>query len=156
MSTTGSLWGAMVKTWLEVAPCSLRVVEDVDHLPVPLDKIIAAVGCVVPDEFLRTGRRARRADGTGECAGKVRKRQRKATLVAKKRLSEAYALLMSVESAKSARPRGATYGLFSLVGLRWVGRAFGGARADTKFVLWGGKKKSDKNAQIRWARVFEA
>ena len=104
----GSLWGAMVKTWLEVAPCSLRVVEDVDHLPVPLGKIIAAGGCVVPDEFLRTGRRARRADGTGECAGKVRKRQRKATLVAKKRLSEAYALLMSAESAKSARPLGAT------------------------------------------------
>ena len=100
----------MVKTWLEVAPDSLRVVEDVDHLPVPLDKIIAAEGCVVPDEFLRTGRRARRADGTGECAGKARKRQRKATLVAKKHhpeLDEAYAHLMSVESAKSARPRGA-------------------------------------------------
>ena len=110
MGTTGSLWGAMVKTWLEVAPCSLRVVEDVDHLPVPLDKIIAAEGCVVPDGFLRAGRRARRADGTGECAGKARKRQRKATLVAKKHhpeLDEAYAHLMSVESAKSVRPRGA-------------------------------------------------
>ena len=107
----GSLWGAMVKTWLEVAPCSLRVGEDVDHLPVTLDKIIAAEGCAVPDEFLRTGRRARRLDGTGECAGKARKRQRKETLVAKKHhpeLDEAYALLMSVESAKSARPRGAT------------------------------------------------
>ena len=105
----------MVKTWLEVAPDSLLVVEDVDHLPVPLGKIIAAEGCVVPGEFLRTGRRMRRADGTGECAGEVRKRQRKATLVAKKHhpeLDEAYAHLMSVESAKSVRPRGAMQGLF--------------------------------------------
>jgi hypothetical protein len=40
------------------------VIEKVDRMLVVLDKIIAAGGCVVPDEFLRTGRRAMRADGT--------------------------------------------------------------------------------------------
>ena len=45
---------------MEVAPSNERVIEDVDRMLVVLDKIIAAGGCVVPDEFLRTGRRAMR------------------------------------------------------------------------------------------------
>ena len=61
---------------MEVAPSSERVIEDVDRMLVVLDKITAAGGCVVPDEFLRTGRRAMRADGTKALGGKPRKRQR--------------------------------------------------------------------------------
>jgi len=47
-----------------LTPSSERVIEDVDRMLVVLDKIIAAGGCVVPGEFLRTGRRAVRAGGT--------------------------------------------------------------------------------------------
>jgi hypothetical protein len=54
----------MKKTWMELTPSSERVIEDVDRMLVVLDKIIAAGGCVVPGEFLRTGRRAVRAGGT--------------------------------------------------------------------------------------------
>ena len=44
-----------------------------------LEKIIGAKGCVVPDEFLRHGRRARRWDGKGMCTARLTKRQRKDT-----------------------------------------------------------------------------
>ena len=67
---------------MEVAPSSERVIEDVDRMLVVLDKIIATGGCVVPDEFLQTGRRAMRADGTKALGGKARKRQRIETLEA--------------------------------------------------------------------------
>ena len=70
---------------------------------VVLDKIIAAGGCVVPDEFLRTGRRAMRADGTKALGGKARKRQRIETLEARPHpeLKGAYALLVDAEHAQS-------------------------------------------------------
>ena len=45
---------------MEVAPSSERVIKDADRMLVVLDKTIAAGGCVVPDELLRTGRRAMR------------------------------------------------------------------------------------------------
>ena len=64
------LWAYMEMTWMEVAPSSERVIENVDLMLVVLDEIIAAGGCVVPDEFLRTGRRAMRADGTKALGGK--------------------------------------------------------------------------------------
>jgi hypothetical protein len=51
-------------TWMEVAPSSERVIEDADRMLVVLDKIIAAGGCVVPDEFLRTGWRPASASGS--------------------------------------------------------------------------------------------
>ena len=51
------LWACMEMAWMEVAPSSERVMEDVDRVLVVPDKIIAAGGCVVPDEFLRTGRK---------------------------------------------------------------------------------------------------
>ena len=63
-------------TWMEVAPSSARVKEDVDRMLVVLDKIIAAGGCVVPGEFLLTGRRATRAGSTKALGGKARKCQR--------------------------------------------------------------------------------
>jgi hypothetical protein len=94
----------MEMTWMEVAPSSERVIEDVDRMLVVLDKIIAAGGCVVPDEFLRTGRRAMRADGTKALGGKARKRQRIETLEARPHHPElkcAYALLVDAEHAQN-------------------------------------------------------
>ena len=98
----------MEKTWMDLAPSSERIIEDIDRLPEVLDKIIAAEGCVVPDEFLRTGRRAKKANGDGMCKGKSRKRSRKATQEAKKHhpeLEEAYKILLKADKAKRARPR---------------------------------------------------
>ncbi len=51
-------------------PTSERIVEDILALPEVLNRIIAAKGCVVQDQFLRNGRRARRADNKGECKNK--------------------------------------------------------------------------------------
>ena len=104
MGSVGVLWACMEMTWMEVAPSSERVIEDVDRMLVVLDKIIAAGGCVVPDEFLRTGRRAMRADGTKALGGKARKRQRIETLEARPHhpeLKGAYALLVDAEHAQS-------------------------------------------------------
>jgi hypothetical protein len=70
-------------TWMEVAPSSERVKEDVDRMLVVLDKIIAAGGCVLQDKLFRTGRRAMRADGTKALGGKACKRQRIETLEAR-------------------------------------------------------------------------
>jgi hypothetical protein len=89
---------------MEVAPSSERVIEDVGRMLVVLGKIIVAGGCVVPDEFLRTGRRAVRADGTKALGGKARKRQRIGALEARPHQPElegAYALLVDGEHAQS-------------------------------------------------------
>jgi len=89
---------------LEVAPTNERVVEDVDRILVVLDKIIAAGGCVVPDEFLRTGRRAVRAGGKEVLKNKRRKRQKIATQEAWPHhpdLNAAYALLMNPDHARN-------------------------------------------------------
>ena len=71
---------------MEVAPSSERVIENADRMLVVLGKIIAAGGSLVPDEFLRTERRAMRADGTKALGGKARKRQRIETLEARPRV----------------------------------------------------------------------
>jgi hypothetical protein len=94
----------MEMTWMEVAPSSERVIEDVDRMLVVLDKIIAAGGCVVSDVFLRTGRRAVRADGTKALGGKARKREHIETLEARPdhpELEGAYALLVDGKHAQS-------------------------------------------------------
>jgi hypothetical protein len=68
-----------------VGPSSKRIVEDILVLDLVLDKIIAAEGCVVPDEDMRNGRRARAAEWTsikpagGELKNKARASQRKET-----------------------------------------------------------------------------
>ena len=83
MGTPGAVWSCMVKTWM-CSPTSSRIIEDIEHLPEVLDKIIAAEGCVVQDEFLRTGRRARAAEDQDSAhqpsTRKIRQRQRKETL----------------------------------------------------------------------------
>ena len=59
---------------------------------------------MVPDEFLRTGRRAMRADGTKALGGKARKRQWIETLEARPHHPEfeaSYALLVDAEHAQS-------------------------------------------------------
>jgi hypothetical protein len=78
MGTPAEVWSTVTRCW-EVAPTSERICEDIMRFPEVLDKILERNGCVVPDEFLRTGRRARRADGNGEVKHKPRKRQRKET-----------------------------------------------------------------------------
>jgi hypothetical protein len=88
----------MEKSWIEVAPSSERAIEDADRMPVVLGKIIAAGGCVVPGEFLRTRRRAVRA------GGRFRKHQQTENLEARPHhpeLEGAYAILVVAEHAQS-------------------------------------------------------
>jgi hypothetical protein len=104
MGSVDALWECTEKTWMEVAPSSERVIEDVDRMLVVLGKIIAAGGCVVPDEFLRTGRRAVRADSKKALGGRFRKHQRIETLEARPHhpeLGGAYALLVNAKHAQS-------------------------------------------------------
>ncbi|MEC7288357.1 MAG: hypothetical protein VXU42_06660, partial [Verrucomicrobiota bacterium] len=54
---------------------------DIDQLLRVPEKIIAAKGCVVPDENFRHGRRSVRVDVRGDCKNKRIKRQRKETNV---------------------------------------------------------------------------
>ena len=56
--TKEQLFKVMEAVWLEVAPTSERIIEDLEHLPVVVKKIIEHGGAVVPDEVLRSGRRA--------------------------------------------------------------------------------------------------
>ncbi len=57
MGTPKTLKYSMWKTW-EHSPSSESIIEDVFNFRMVLQKIIDAKGCVVPDEILRTGRRA--------------------------------------------------------------------------------------------------
>jgi hypothetical protein len=42
-----------------------------------LNKIVAAQGCMIPGEDLRSGHRAERQDGTGNLKSRLRRNQRK-------------------------------------------------------------------------------
>jgi hypothetical protein len=79
MGTPAEVERTMFRCW-ELAPSSERIVEDIFALETVLDKLEEAGGGVVMDEYLRTGRRERRADGKGELKNKPRARQRKTTL----------------------------------------------------------------------------
>ena len=81
LGTPQAVSSTLLKCWT-IAPTSERIIEDISAFPRVLGKIVAAEGCVVKDEFLRTGRRARRADGNGLLKNKPRASQRKATLKA--------------------------------------------------------------------------
>jgi hypothetical protein len=79
MGTPETLKYSMFSTWSH-SPSSERIVEDIMHFPDVLKKIVAAEGCVVPDEILRTGRRSI-SGGTKLTRGsKERPRSKKATL----------------------------------------------------------------------------
>jgi hypothetical protein len=87
MGTPEAVWKTMKRCW-QMKPTSARIVEDISDFDRVLQNIIAAKGCVVLDEFLRTGRRSRRADPKaqerlGDCINKPRGKQRKAILVAR-------------------------------------------------------------------------
>ena len=77
--TPKQLEATMTKCW-EMEPTSERIVEDISSLEDTLQKIIAANGCIVSDEDLRSGRRQAKLNGDGMCKGKARKSQRIATL----------------------------------------------------------------------------
>ena len=51
----------MARTW-ELEPTSTRIIGDFKSLPRALDVITATEGCVVKDDFLRSGKRLRRSD----------------------------------------------------------------------------------------------
>ena len=68
---------------LVLEPTLTRIVEDIKALPQVLHVIIAAEGCVVKDEFLRTGRRSRCSDDKDDLKRKPRSSQRLATLKAR-------------------------------------------------------------------------
>ena len=70
---------AMTKCWT-LEPTSERIVNDISSLDVTLQKIVAAKGCLVPDEDLRSGRRQAKLNGAEQCKGKTHKSQRIATL----------------------------------------------------------------------------
>ena len=81
MGTPKQVASSLLRCW-EVAPTAERIVEDIMDLPRVLDIIIENDGCVVRDEFLRTGRRsAGLAQGARGAAvqnkNNVRNRQRK-------------------------------------------------------------------------------
>jgi hypothetical protein len=82
MGTPFEVRSCMFRVW-QVEPSSARIIQDVGGFVRVLEKIIEAKGCVVPDEFLRSGRRSLRHDGKGECKTHARTRQRKATITAR-------------------------------------------------------------------------
>lgn len=83
METPAQVESTMMRCW-QMEPTSACIVQDIQKFPYILDKIIEAEGCVVPDEFLRTGRRGddlnwEKRKGGGICKMKPRLRQRKDT-----------------------------------------------------------------------------
>ncbi len=53
MGTPAQVWSTMTRCW-QVEPTSDRIVEDILALLQVLERIIAARGCVVQDQFLRS------------------------------------------------------------------------------------------------------
>ncbi len=69
----------MRRAWA-IEPTSERIVEDILALPRVLQIIIDRNGVVVPDLFLRSGRRYEKLRDDGICKNKPRSSQRKSTL----------------------------------------------------------------------------
>jgi hypothetical protein len=73
----------MMRCW-EVEPTSENIVKDILQFPYTIDTIIEAQGCVVPDLFLKSGRRGAetypKQRGDGNCKNKPVAKQRKDTL----------------------------------------------------------------------------
>jgi len=70
--TKKQLFGVMEAVWLNVAPTSERVIEDLEYLPTVVKKIIEYDGAVVPDEVIRSGRRALSEDDRAKAPTKTR------------------------------------------------------------------------------------
>jgi len=78
--TPTEVWHTMTRCW-EMEPTSDRIVNDIQKFPEVLRKIIAFHGCVVHDEFLRSGRRERSKDEKRILKHKSRISQRKDTML---------------------------------------------------------------------------
>ncbi len=108
LGTPALVWASMAKTWSH-SPTDNRVKEDIEHFEAVLKKVVAAEGCVVRDEFLRRGRRARRSDGKGDMKGRLRKRSRKDTIKAIEHhpdLEAAFQGLMNIDDARKKFKKG--------------------------------------------------
>jgi hypothetical protein len=88
MGTPSQVEAAMMRCWM-MEPTSQRIIQDITKFESVLDRIIEAQGCVVPDVFLRTGRRGdalhddpryQKLNGKGALKNKAINRQRKATI----------------------------------------------------------------------------
>lgn len=99
MGTPEQVWQTMSRCWT-VAPTSERIVEDILAFPRVLQKIFDARGCVVPDLFLRSGKRARRADGKGYCKIKIESKQRISTNVLPDLHPDVMAALPKIQNTK--------------------------------------------------------
>ena len=108
LGTPDLVWASMYRTWPH-SPTDDRVKEDVEHFEAVLEKAVEAEGCVVRDEFLRRGRRARRSDDKSELKSRQRKRQRKDTIKAIEHhpeLDGAYKKPTDVQAAKAKLKKG--------------------------------------------------
>jgi hypothetical protein len=79
LGTPTEVASALRRAW-QMEPTSQRIVEDILAFRRVLLKIVDVHGCVVPDEFLRSGRRYMKVKGEGDCKNKPKKNQRKDTL----------------------------------------------------------------------------
>ena len=79
MGTPAQVESTMRRCW-QMEPTSECIVKDIKKFPFVIDKIIEAEGCVVPDLFFRTGRRAAKLKGEGFCKNTPISRQRKSTI----------------------------------------------------------------------------
>jgi hypothetical protein len=79
MGTPKEVASSLIRAW-EIEPTSERIIEDIRAFPRVLQVIIDRDGVVVPDLFLRSGRRYEKIKGNGECKNKPRSSQRKITI----------------------------------------------------------------------------
>jgi hypothetical protein len=77
LGTPKEVYDTLQRCWT-IAPTSEQIIEDIMGFRLILEKIVAAEGCVIADEYLRTGRRARGSDGS-ELKKNPGKRQRIST-----------------------------------------------------------------------------
>lgn len=105
--TPRELWFLMEQTWSVVgAPSNARIAEDIEGWERVCQKIVAAEGCIVPDENFRTGRRERKMHGDGNRKTRLRTRDRISTqnsdLPVHPKLLHAYEILMGTTDDPAA------------------------------------------------------
>ena len=102
--TPEDLWKTMTRCW-EVEPTSERIVTDILNFPEVLRKIIAYNGTVIPNEALRSGRRAY-SKTNKELKNKPRLSQRKTTMTIRPThpdALEARLLILNGEFSKTSK-----------------------------------------------------
>ena len=81
MGTPLEVERSLRRAW-EMVPTSARIIEDIEAFPRVLRTILAARGCVVRDEFLRTGRRYHRASDVEGVETPLKKKPRRSQRLA--------------------------------------------------------------------------